>query len=195
MNYRAAAIYANKPPAIIKQEFENILEALKDAYLNSTLSKELIDFWLHGSPLVNYEMILETLNAKKILLEAGIPGRYLSTVLKTDTPIDHYTLFKNICLYNIGEEFTPDFQIFVIEPIHKIYIEPTIIFEKLKTDEQQKADKTISAISVQLKKSIKDLESLNTSMMAGTVQETIMIQLININSKIDEFIPKVKNKI
>lgn len=193
MNYKEAAIYADKPISIVKQEFGSILEAFEDSLFSYKLSKELVDFWLHGSLPVNYHGLLTTLKAKSLLLQAGVPIRHLSTVLfGMDVAIDHYTLFKNVCLHHIGEELTPDFQTFVIEPIQKLYVEPRISFEKMKKEEQKKADIAILNLTNQLKQSIKELESLNKSAMAATVQETLKIELIKLDFMIEAYIPKSK---
>jgi len=184
MTYREAAIYANKHPREIKEEFENILEAFEEANLPHKLTKELIDFWLHGSIIINYEMILKRLKAKDILLSIGLPQKSLSTILSTHATIDHYLLLKNICLNRVFEEFTSDFQTLVLEPINKLYIEPSIKFENAKLIEIEKANKVITSLSKPIQDSINKLDKLNKSALAGTVQETLLIEF----TKLDELI-------
>lgn len=185
MNYREAALYTNKSKIEIKSEFEYILEAMEAMGKNRSISSSLLDFWLYGSIPVNYYIYMEQLNASKLLQEHGISGEHIKSILSDNAPIDKYLLFKNVCLNFVGEELTHDFQSLIIDPINKIIVEPSQTYKSNRLEKLQKAKKVIVSVSPSLTKVTRELEKIEPHFIGGTVVETILIKLQQIEFLIE----------
>lgn len=176
MNYREAAIYANVSKIEVKTEFEDILEAMEAIGHSKSISIDMMDFWLNGATLANYEIYLRSLDAEKLLSDNGIPKMFIKDVLQSDA-IDRYVLFKNACLNFIGEELTTDFKTLVLDPINEIYIKPFEANKALKEKQLKTARATIIKLKPVLSKAIEDMRKLEPHTIAGTFEETILIKL------------------
>ena len=176
MTYREAAAYTNKSTIEIKTEFEDILEALEEAGLKQEITIELLDFWLNGSVLVNYDIYLTRLDAEKLLKDNGVPTQHISAILKGDA-LDKYVLFKNACLSFIGEELTADFKTLMLDPINKMYVKPYEVSKANKEKKLQSARETILKLKPELLKTIQEFRKIEPYILAGTFEETILIEL------------------
>ena len=175
MNYREAAIYANISKIEVKTEFEDILEAMEAIGHSKSISIDMMDFWLNGATLVNYDVYLRKLDAETLLSDNGIPRRFIHNVLQSDA-IDRYVLFKNACLNFIGEELTTDFKTLVLDPINEIYIKPYEENEALKKKRRKAARDAIINLKPALAKTIEDIRKLEPHTIAGTFEETILLK-------------------
>ncbi|PHS58820.1 MAG: hypothetical protein COB17_02415 [Sulfurimonas sp.] len=176
MNYREAAAYANRSTIELKTEFEDILEAMEAIGQSKSISIDMMDFWLNGSTLVNYEIYLRQLNVEKLLSDNGIPKEHIRNVLQSDT-IDRYVLFKNACLSFIGEDLTADFKELIINPITKMYIKPHEVNKAHSAKQLKVARGVIIGFKPALNKAILDIRKLEPHTIAGTFEETILLKL------------------
>lgn len=183
MNFREAAIHTNRSTIELKTEFEDILDAMEAIGQNKDITIGLIDFWLNGSTLTNYEIYLDSFKAYKMLTEQGIPPKYIKNALASDS-IDKYLLFKNAALNFIGEPLTRDFQELIIKPLHRLYVEPSEQQEAEKIEQLKKGRSTIKALSGNISKTIKELQKIKPYHLAGSDVESILITLEQIEHTI-----------
>ncbi|WP_151899714.1 hypothetical protein MLC52_09740 [Sulfurimonas sp. NW15] len=176
MTYREAATYTNRSTIEIKTEFEDILEALEEAGIKQEITIELLDFWLNGSVLVNYDIYLTRLDAEKLLKDKGIPTRHISQALRSDA-LDKYVLFKNVCLNFIGEELTADFKTLILDPINEMYVKPYEASKAHKAKQLKVARDLIVKFKPDLGKAIEQLRGLDPHTIAGTFEETILLKM------------------
>lgn len=176
MNYRDAGIYTNRSTIELKTEFEEILEALEAIGQKQEITIELLDFWLNGSILTNYDIWLGRLNVEKLLKDSGVPKEHLKNVLQ-DNSLDRYVLFKNACLSFIGEELTADFKTLILDPIDKLYTKPHEEGLKHKAKQLSNARDSIKKLKPSITKAIKELQAIEPYVIAGTFEENIFIKL------------------
>ena len=176
MTYREAATYTNRSTIEIKTEFEDILEALEEAGIKQDITIDLLDFWLNGSVLVNYDIYLTRLDAEKLLRDNGVPTRHITTALRGDA-LDKYVLFKNVCLNFIGEELTTDFKTLILDPINEMYVKPYEANEAHKAKQLKAARDLIVKLKPDLGKAIEQLRELEPHIIAGTFEETILLKM------------------
>jgi uncharacterized protein YktB (UPF0637 family) len=117
------------------------------------------------------------LNAHEPLVKAGLPKKFTSIAINDNCPIDRYLLFKNACLHFIGEELTDDFKSLVVDPLIKMYVEPSKKENEHKRNRLSTARKTIKAITPSIRKTIGELNKIEPHIMAGTFEESIFIKL------------------
>ena len=179
MNFREAAIYTNRSTIELRTEFEDILEAMEAIGRPKAegITTNLIDFWLHGSTLLNYTAYMVLLNVYEPLIKAGLPREFTTTALSESCPIDRYLLFKNACLHFVGEELTDDFKTLVVDPLIKMYAEPSKKTQQDKRNQLGTARNTIKAIAPSIRKTIAELNKIEAPLMAGTFEEEIFIKL------------------
>lgn len=176
MNYRAAAAYTNRSTTEIKEEFKSILEAYEEIGHKQELSIGLLDFWLHGTILVNYHFYLKKLDVEQLLKGNGVPSKHIANILNDDT-LDRYVLFKNACLNFIGEELTDDFKTLILDPIAELHIQPHEKNRQYRLKQIDKAHSSIKALMPTIKKTIKELEAIEPYIIAGTPADSILIKL------------------
>lgn len=177
MNYREAALYANKTQLEVKTEFESILDAMGSGLGLEVLTTELLEFWLNGSIPANYDSYIKKLHGSDILLENGILKEYTALVLSSEAPIDKFVFFKNVCLKFIGEEPTADFNALILDPVIKMYIEPMEQNKKIRIEKIAKAKTILFSISPALNKMISEVEKIETHILIGANGEEILNEL------------------
>lgn len=178
MNYREAALYANKTQLEVKAEFEGILDAMGSGLGLEVLTTDLIEFWLNGSIPANYDLYIKKLHGADVLLDNGIPKEYTALVLSSESPIDKFIFFKNVCLKFIGEEPTADFKALIVDPIIKMYIEPMEQNKKIRIEKIAKAKTILFSISPALNKIISEVEKIEPNILTGTNGEAIFYELL-----------------
>jgi len=176
MNYRQAGIYTDRSTIELKTEFEEILEAMEEMGQSKEITTGLLDFWLHGSTLVNYDIYMQKLRADTLLQQQGIPNEHIKGVLHSNQ-IDKYLLFKNACLNFVGEKLTEDFKTLVIDPIMKIYVEPTIKAKEYRQKRIKEARESIKKVSKNISAVNQELSKIEPHAIAGTFEETIYLKL------------------
>jgi len=177
MTYREAAIYANRSLIEIKTEFEDIIEAMQEIKIGKEITIQLLEFWLFGTLPVSYKINLGLLNPEDLLESQGIPREHIENALSESNPIDKYVLFKNACLHSIGEELTPDFKHLVINPIMKMYVQPTKKNKAERLEQLKKGRETIKTLGANISKTIKELNKIKPYHIAGSDVESVLIKL------------------
>ena len=183
MNFRQAAQYTNRSTIEVKEEFQDIIEAMEEIGHERAITVGLIDFWLNGSALINYEIYLEKFKAYTLLKEQGIPAEHISNALSSDS-VDKYLLFKNAALNFIGEELTPDFKSLVIDPLLKVCVNPIEQERAEKLAQLSKGRDTIKSLSSPISKVIKELQKIKPWCIAGSDVEVVLFKLEQIEHTI-----------
>jgi hypothetical protein len=186
MNFREAGLYTNRSTLELRTEFEDILEAMEAIGRPKAegITVNLIDFWLNGSTLLNYTAYMVLLNAHEPLIKAGLPRELTTMAINENCPIDRYVLFKNACLHFMGEELTDDFKTLVVDPLIKMYAEPSKKAQESKNNQLGTARKAIKAITPNIRKTIAELNKIQPHIIAGTFEESIFIKLQQIEDLI-----------
>ncbi len=181
--------YLGMKPSEIRKIFEDIREGFEEVSLSSDIGMDIANLYAYGSTPPNYQSYLQRLDVARLIREqGGFLGQEAEMIVKSKF-YDPWVMLQSACLYVLDKRIPKEFQTLVLDPADK-RLDLIRDSKKQRDEALDEAKKVIDGLTKPMLKASEAFSSLEPWKLAGSHQESVMIEINKILFKagaIDEY--------